>query len=165
MIWTFEYFLFYLNNYYNNWWKCILKNNNYNFIGTDYYSQNGIQHFGSKPNVRFFINGKLATKSFFSDITVSNIVSYIQTLLDNPTQEISNICIPNNPTKVSWFVFYLNYSHCVFWFMIFSLCLSIKAYEKVIIGYFENKNTQDYQIFKKLSMVFMDDCRFYAGFE
>ncbi|XP_008179161.1 endoplasmic reticulum resident protein 44 isoform X2 [Acyrthosiphon pisum] len=106
---------------------------------TEYYStsQNPNLPFDYKPNVRLFINGKLATKSFISDIILSNIVSYIQKLLDNSIEEISSICIPNNPTK---------------------------AYEKYMIGYFKNKNSPDYQIFKKLSMVFMDDCQFYAGF-
>ncbi|CAI6368263.1 unnamed protein product [Macrosiphum euphorbiae] len=107
---------------------------------TEYYSTSEQYNhpFHSKPNVRFFINGKLATKSFISDITVSNIVSYIQKLLDNSIQEISSaLCIPNKPTN---------------------------AYEKFMIGYFKNKNSQAYQIFKKLSMVFMGDFQFYAGF-
>ncbi|XP_060881189.1 endoplasmic reticulum resident protein 44-like isoform X2 [Metopolophium dirhodum] len=106
---------------------------------TEYYSTPHYSNlpFYYKPSVRLFINGKLATKSFISDITVSNIVSYIQKLLDDSISEISSICIPNNPTN---------------------------AYEKFMIGYFKNKNSPDYQIFKKCSMVFMGDCQFYAGF-
>ncbi|XP_022171519.1 endoplasmic reticulum resident protein 44-like [Myzus persicae] len=114
-------------------------------IGKSYYYEDWLEYYSqeSKPDyeyyhtVRLFINGKLARKLFSSDIIVSNIVSYIQNLLDNSLQVISSICLPNNPTK---------------------------AYEKVIIGYFKNKNSPDYQFFKKLSMILMGDCQFYAGF-
>lgn len=79
----------------------MLTNNNHHFIGLEYYSQESKPDYEYYHTVRLFINGKLARKLFSSDIIVSNIVSYIQNLLDNSLQVISSICLPNNPTKVS----------------------------------------------------------------
>jgi len=34
---------------------------------------------------------------------------------------------------------------------------------RVVIGYFENKDSQEYQVFRKVATNLKDDCLFYAG--
>ncbi|XP_016656180.1 endoplasmic reticulum resident protein 44-like isoform X2 [Acyrthosiphon pisum] len=90
--------------------------------------------------IKVFIHGKLSTVYFnnLDYMSVQEFVSYVQNRLDGSIQEISSTCsIPDNP-KV--------------------------AHAKAITGYFKNKYSSAYRIFRKVSMNLMDICRFYAGF-
>lgn len=49
----------------------------------------------------------------------------------------------------------------IFVFTFFNLFLKVKS--RVIVGYFDRKDSQEYLIFRKVATNLKDDCRFYAG--
>ncbi|XP_026809549.1 endoplasmic reticulum resident protein 44 [Rhopalosiphum maidis] len=85
------------------------------------------------PTIKVLINGQPAKREYRGKRSVEAFVSFVQKQLEDPIQEVS------------------------------SLFAASDVKSRVVIGYFENKDSQEYQIFRKVATNLKDDCLFYAG--
>jgi len=88
------------------------------------------------PTIKVLINGQPAKREYRGKRSPDAFVSFVQKQLEDPVQEVDNMFVSTDSVEVN---------------------------ARVIIGYFDHKDSHDYQIFRKVAMNLKDDCRFYAG--
>jgi len=88
------------------------------------------------PTIKILINGQPAKREYRGKRSTDAFVSFVNKQLADPIQEVESMFVSTE---------------------------SVDVKARVIIGYFENKDNLDYQIFRKVATNLKDDCRFYAG--
>ncbi|XP_050436854.1 endoplasmic reticulum resident protein 44 isoform X2 [Adelges cooleyi] len=88
------------------------------------------------PTIKVLINGQPAKREYRGKRSVEAFVSFVQKQLEDPVQEVSSLVVTSD---------------------------TMNEKMRVLIGYFESKDSKDYQVFKKVATNLKDDCRFFAG--
>ncbi|XP_050533632.1 endoplasmic reticulum resident protein 44-like [Daktulosphaira vitifoliae] len=88
------------------------------------------------PTIKVLINGQPAKREYRGKRSVEAFVSFVQKQLEDPVQEVSNLVDSNH---------------------------AIDEKMRVVIGYFDSKDSKDYEVFRKVATNLKDDCSFFAG--
>lgn len=93
-------------------------------------------HIVKYPTLKVIRNGQLTKKEYREQRSVEAFIEYVKKQLEDPIQEFSSLSELDN--------------------------LSDK--KRMIIGYFDEKTTPEYQTFRRVATNLKDDCQFHVGF-